>query len=239
MNRKTFKQTRAALRAAAALIGPDTVPPLAPAALAAAAPPLPPEPPVGPPRPPATRGRPRGGMREEARQQGVASSTFRRRVLVARLREHPAVAEAINAAPVELSAAACLRIVRCSTEAAMLAALEAEVASRIAPKPPSPADRLQQRVADLEAEVAALKAEVAALRAHGPAPAAAMTVEQISDLPRNARLAALQEISAVNMLRHLAADKQTRTLPAEEKPMPVGHALREMMKAMGVKTEAA
>jgi len=74
------------------------------------------------------------------------------------LRGVPDIQDALDASPVALSAAALLRIARQPTESALLAALNAEVCTKMAPRAPSELTRLRRRVAELEAEVARLRA---------------------------------------------------------------------------------
>lgn len=183
-------------------------------------PPLPLEGSAGTQAPAKTRGRPRGGMREEARRAGVPTATYRRRLLADELRAFPAVAEAVAAAPVKLSQAARLRILRAGDEPAMLIALEAEVAAMKAPRPLSLRRRLEQRVAALEAENAALKAELSTLRAP----------------PSVLRNAAADRKAVTDAFR----EHFVRTAPARQtsvenktKPLSVAETNRRALAAMG------
>lgn len=167
-----------------------------------------------------TRGRPRGGIREEARRAGVPIATYRRRLLADQLRAFPAVAEAIATAPVKLSQAARLRILRAGGEAAMLIALEAEIAAKKAPRPLSLRRRLEQRVAELEAENAALKAELSTLRAP----------------PSILRDAAADRKAAMDGLKEfLARPTPARQTSVENKikPLSVAETNRRALAAMG------
>jgi hypothetical protein len=190
------RKTRAALASANRLIGADTThPSRAPAPLAA------PEWHVSPtddPRPaishhvtekPADqglshhvtkkpRGRPKGGVSQAARDCGLPEATYRRRLLQAGVRGNPDVAAAIKAAPVELSAAAILRISRHATGKAMLAAVDDEVAARIAPRPPSELERLRDEVGILRRRVAELEAGNVKPRPPQPDPSAAAAAKQ-------------------------------------------------------------
>lgn len=236
MNRNPSRQLCLARAAALLLSGTEVlpakpaeprggiIPSIAPVSWPASSPP----PPLrlegasGAPAPGKTRGRPRGGIRDEARRAGVPTATYRRRLLADRLRVSPAVAEAIAAAPVELSQAARLRILRAGDETAMLTALEAEVAARKAPRSLSLRKRLEQRVAALEAENAALKAELSTLRAPP-------SVQRDAEAMRKAAMESLRE--------YLAHDTPARQTSVENKtkPLSVAETNRSALAALGYK----
>jgi hypothetical protein len=109
------------------------------------------------------------------------------------------VQDALAASPVELTAAALLRIARQPNETAMLAAIDAEVCAAIAPKPPTRVERLLERVAELEAEKAELKAEIARLRAAPMRPTPARsTLTELADKQQAAALLRGETLSRLN-----------------------------------------
>ena len=161
-----------ALRRAAALMGPDAVtvtpePPAktespqdTPAAIshqvtqksadAPAAPPADAEPAVSQ-QLMRKRGRPRGGIREAARLAGVPESYYRRHMdkyvppEIARI-------PATLAPGLKISPAGWLKIMRCETRREMCRVVDQLARAARKPRPPTPTERLQSRVRELEME---------------------------------------------------------------------------------------
>lgn len=104
------------------------------------------------------KGRPRGGIRQAAREAGMSEGAYRRRRAVGLTAD---AAEAFHTAPVPLSRAALDRIGRCPPPD-MLAAVHREIAAATGPRRPSELTRLRRRVAELEAENQRLRAALMA-----------------------------------------------------------------------------